>query len=350
MFFICLCYIELVNINKIIMQYKDSVYGIFDIQDEVVIDLINSKFLQRLKYIDQTGYRALWVKPQAKIKDIENSRFNHSIGVYLLLKKYNASLEEQIAGLIHDVSHSAFSHCIDYVFVDDLAYQQKHQDNMFVDFIYKTDIPEILLKYGYDLEFILDDKNFPLKETELPDLCADRLDYSLRTAVIFEEINESTKQNILNNLIVVDNNWVFKDYQTARYFAYLFRELNRKYYAGVKSALMFKIVSDYLKYALKRGYINEIDLYTTDKQVLDKIKLFLNKDEELYKLWLRLNGQFKFENNPDDYDFSIKLKSRLVDPLFIDQNNFKKVSEKDKELANILKNETKPFEYFLKIY
>ena len=34
----------------------------------------------------------------------------------LLIKKLGGSVEEQIAGLLHDVSHTAFSHVIDYVF------------------------------------------------------------------------------------------------------------------------------------------------------------------------------------------------------------------------------------------
>lgn len=38
------------------------------------------------------------------------------MGVMLLIKKLNGSIEEQIAGWIHDISHTAFSHLIDYVF------------------------------------------------------------------------------------------------------------------------------------------------------------------------------------------------------------------------------------------
>lgn len=36
----------------------------------------------------------------------------------LLNRQLDASMEEQIVALLHDVSHTAFSHVIDYVFDD----------------------------------------------------------------------------------------------------------------------------------------------------------------------------------------------------------------------------------------
>ncbi|MBI2263045.1 HD domain-containing protein [Candidatus Berkelbacteria bacterium] len=164
------------------MQIKDRVYGEVEISEPVLLEIINSPTLQRLKEINQAGYF------EPHFSGTAHSRFEHSIGVYLLLKMYGALLEEQIAGLIHDVSHSAFSHCIDYVLDAGSEKEHNHQDNVFDEFVRKSEIPGILKKYGLDLEYILDDKNFPLKEKDLPDLCADRIDYSLRTATSFKEI------------------------------------------------------------------------------------------------------------------------------------------------------------------
>jgi len=161
------------------MKYTDRVYGDFEIEEPVILELINSKTLQRLKGIDQSGYFEPYFPGTA------HSRFEHSIGVYLLLKMYGASLEEQIAGLIHDISHSAFSHCIDYVLDAGSEKEQTHQDNVFDEFVRKSEVPGIFKKSNLDLEYILNDKNFPLKEKDLPNLCADRIDYSLRTAIVF---------------------------------------------------------------------------------------------------------------------------------------------------------------------
>ncbi len=245
------------------MLYKDQLYGEIEISEPVILELIDNSALQRLKGINQAGY-------SKKHFPAEFTRFDHSIGVFYLLKKYDAPIEEQIAGLIHDVSHSAFSHCIDYALDSGSEKEHSHQDNIFNEFIKNSEIPIILKKYNFDLEYILNEENFPLKEKGLPDLCADRIDYSLRTALLFNESSSSDVKYFLDNLVTENNNWIFKEFEPARKYAELFFKLNKKYYSGLASAIMFRTVGDYLKYALKKTYITENDLYTTDEIVLSK--------------------------------------------------------------------------------
>ncbi len=330
------------------MKYKDRVYGEFDITEPVILELINSPSLQRLKDIDQAGYKAFWIKPDINVGEYDYSRFAHSLGVYLLLFKYNAPLEEQIAGLIHDVSHSAFSHCIDYILDIGSEKEHNHQDNLFDSFVRKTEIPKIIKKYGFDLEYILNDENFPLKEKDLPDLCADRIDYSLRTAVIFGELNKEDKEYFLSNLITENNKWIFKNFESARKYAELFLKLNSVYYFGFSSAVMFRTVGDCLRYALQKGYISENDLYITDKAVLKKVEKFLDKDKKLKLLWERMNNKIKASNNPNDYDAQVFCKSRVIDPLFKQNGVLKRVSDAEPSWSNIIKTELKPKKYFIK--
>lgn len=266
----------------------------------------------------------------------------------MLLHKYGAPFEEQIAGLIHDVSHSAFSHCIDYVLDSGSEKEHNHQDNLFDSYVKKTEIPKIIKKYGFDLEYILDDKNFPLKEKNLPDLCADRIDYSLKTAVIFGELDDKTKKYLLDNLTTENNNWIFKDFESAKKYAELFLKLNTDYYAGLASAIMFRTVGDCLRYALQKGYISEDDLYTTDKLVIDKIEAFLDKDERLKLLFDRMNNKVKVINNPNNYDASVFCKSRVVDLLFKEGQVIKRLSEVDSGWNDVIKHESEPKQYFLK--
>jgi uncharacterized protein len=308
--------------------------------------LINCSALQRLKEIDQSGYRPLWVKPDVKTKKYDNKRFTHSVGVYLLLRKYKASLEEQISGLIHDVSHSAFSHCIDYVLKAGSGKEHNHQDNVFDEFVRKTEIPEILKKYNLDLEFILNDENFPLKEMDLPDLCADRIDYSLKDATVFEETKDG--KYFIENLMVKDGKWIFKNFESAKKYAKLFLKLNTDYYAGFSSAVMFCAVGDCLRYALSKDYISEGDLYTTDKIVIEKVKSYINNDSKLSVFWERMNNKITSKNNPKDYDRKIFCKSRIVDPLCLDGGKIKRVSEIEPSWADVIKQESKPKEYFVK--
>src|SRR3990167_3900982 len=91
------------------MLIKDRVYGNFQINEPVILELLKSKLVLRLKGISQFGVPDKY----HYIKGF--SRYEHSVGVMILLRILGASLEEQVAGLLHDVSHTAFSHIVDWV-------------------------------------------------------------------------------------------------------------------------------------------------------------------------------------------------------------------------------------------
>ena len=330
------------------MKYQDRVYGHFNITEPVILELIKCPALKRLKDIDQGGYGPLFAKPYKQVGQFGHNRFTHSVGVYLLLKKYGAPLEEQIAGLIHDVSHSAFSHCIDYIVDNGNGKEQNHQDNLHDSFVKKTAIPKILKKHGFNINYILDDKNFPLKENKSPNLCADRIDFSLRDAITFKEISQKEAQEILDGLIIENNNWVFKNFRLANKYAKLYLKINKIYYAGIASATMFVTVGNCIKYALQKKYIKPSDLYTTDKIVIAKIKKNLNKDEKLNLFWRRMNDKNSVSKNATNYDKQIFCKSRIVDPLFMDKGKIKKLSQAKSKWGKIVKQELKPKQYFLK--
>jgi len=322
------------------MEYTDRVYGKMEIKEPAILELMDCPTMRRLENIDQSGYFTPFYP------GTEQSRFEHSVGVYLLLKIHGATLEEQIAGLIHDASHAAFSHCVDYVLDAGSQSKQNHQDNVFGEFVKRSEIPAILAKYSIDLEYILNKNNFPLEENDLPDLCADRIDYSLRTARVFGEIKSA--EYFLENLEAENQKWIFKDFESARDFAEMFFKVNSKYYSGLFSAVMFGAVGDYLRCALKKGYIVEGDLYSTDSEVLAKVAKFHGKDGELTRLFDRMNNKTGFKNDPDDYDVKVSCKSRAVDPLFDADGIVKKVSDVDNGWKKILETESKPKIYYLK--
>jgi len=322
------------------MEYIDRVYGKTEITKPVILELMECPTIKRLKNIDQAGYFTPFY-PGSKM-----NRFEHSVGDYLLLGKYGAPVEEQIAGLIHDASHAAFSHCVDYVLDAGSQSEQNHQDNVFDEFIRRSEIPAILETHGFDLEYILDDANFPLKENQLPDICSDRIDYSLRMALVFKEIGDP--EYFLKNLFVENKKWIFKNYESACLFAQLFYRLNKKYLSGLESAAMFKGVGDYLRHALEKGYITEGDLYSTDDEVLAKVAKFHGKDEKLDLLFDRMNNKIGFKNDPSGSGTKVVCKSRAVDPLFANSGGSRRVSEIDEEWKKILETESKPKEYFIK--
>jgi uncharacterized protein len=324
------------------MKYIDRIYGEVKISEPVFLELIKSPTLQRLKGIDQGGYY------EVHFPGTGHARFEHSLGVYMLLKKYQASVQEQIAGLLHDVSHAAFSHCADYYFSEGSEKKQSHQDNSLEGYIRQSEIPEILKKFNFDLDYILDDGNFPLKEKSLPDLCADRLDYSLRGIKIFSIGSQKDVDYFLAHLKTKDARWFFDDFESAQKYADFFKKLNEKYYSGLPTALMFRTVGDYIKYALKKRYISRKDLYATDKKVISKISQFHKSDKKLENFFRRMNNQVKYKNDPEDFEAHVFCKSRIVDPLCQHEGRIKRISQINPEWKRIIVQEMKPKEYFIK--
>lgn len=323
------------------MHYIDGIYGAHEIDEPIILELINTPAMQRLKGIDQAWY----LEPY--FPDSSRSRFDHSIGVFLLLKKYWASLEEQISWLLHDISHGTFSHCLDYVFSEWSQKEQNHQDNIFEHFIRKTDIPAILKRYDIDINYILDDINFPLKETTLPDLCADRIDYSLRDAEKYKVYTPEQIWYILDHLVVNEGKRIFTDFASAKVYGEFFHHINKVYYSGIESAIMFQTVADTCKYAWQQWYLHKDDFYTTDDVVLEKIKNHLD-DEQLSLYRKRMNNEIWCKDSPEDFDAHIFCKNRIVDPLFMDGELMKKVSDVDEIWKKIVETKAPPKEYFLK--
>jgi len=329
------------------MILRDRIYGKVKIEHPLILELINSPSFQRLKGIDQVGYLPLYQKFYSqKLKKI--TRFEHSLGVFILLKKFHAPLKEQIAGILHDISHGVFSHALDYVFKEGSEKNHTFQDNIFGDFIKNSEIPSILSRHGIKLDSILNKHNFPLLEKELPELCADRIDYSLRNAICYREATKKEVEYILKNLTVENNLWVFKNFQSAQKYAKLFYRLNKIYYSGFSTAVMFRTVGDVLKHCLEKGYLKKEDLFLTEKIVLKKIKSKIKSDPKLKILFQRMTGKIKVKNDPKNYDVIVYCKSRIVDPIFKDKNGIKKLSQANKNWKKVLKKEKIPKKYFLK--
>jgi len=111
---------------------------------------------------------------------------------------------------------------------------------------------------------------------------------------------------------------------------------------------MLRTVGDYLRYALSKKYITEIDLYTTDKIVLKKIEPYINIDSMLSLLFDRMSNKIGASNNSNNYNEKVFCKSRIVNPLCLHDGKTKKVSEVESSWNDILEKESEPKEYFLK--
>lgn len=330
------------------MIIKDKLLGNIQIENQIIIDLIKTPQLQRLKNISLGSYYPAYPDVAHKA-----NRFEHSVGVFYLLNKFNATLEEQIAGLIHDVSHSAFSHTIDYILNEDknLSYRQTHQDNIHNEFILNSDICEILNKYNIDINLVLNG-TFQLLDNEYPNLCADRIDNGLRCALNIENYDYKNIRKILEGLTVYNNSFVFKNVESAQIFYDLFQYGNEYYWANEKSAVMFFLNKQLFKHALNKGYLSKDDFYKcNDKEVIEKIEKYKD-DCELKKFINYLHEkdykQFLINNSQKNSE-EILCKFRRVNPYVMDNKKIKFLSFYNRKIEKDLIENTPQYKAY-KIY
>lgn len=116
------------NKKKII---NDPLYGFIQINNDLLFDLIEHPYFQRLRRIKQLGLTSL-VYPGAN-----HTRFQHALGAFHLLtqaieiirsKGHEISPEEAtaagIAILLHDIGHGPFSHALELSIIEKLNHEQ----------------------------------------------------------------------------------------------------------------------------------------------------------------------------------------------------------------------------------
>ncbi|MGE7878970.1 HD domain-containing protein [Peribacillus muralis] len=283
------------------MIVSDSLYGQHDIGG-VLEELMLSKPVQRLKGVHQGGASYL-------MNETWNvTRYDHSVGVMLLIRKLGGSLEEQMAGLLHDVSHMAFSHVIDFVLE---CKEEDHHEKIFERIIMNSEIPFILKRYGYQCETIFDSE-WNLLERPAPELCADRVDYTLRDMYHYGNITLESVRDFLVHVIIVDGRMCLDDLEASEWFV-------KTYYGEVIDFFMdplnlygYDALAKALKWALEKKWISLDDLLGEDEEVM--LLLHSIEDDDLKNLLKRIRGDVMLCEVQADYDLHRKTKVRLIDP------------------------------------
>lgn len=102
--------------------FKDPVHRYIHVRDQVIWDLIKTCEFQRLRRIKQLGTLYL------AFHSAEHSRFNHSLGVYEIVRRMIENFKEYAewddknrllamsAALLHDLGHGPFSHSFEKIF------------------------------------------------------------------------------------------------------------------------------------------------------------------------------------------------------------------------------------------
>ncbi|KIQ86580.1 hypothetical protein RW25_08365 [Bacillus sp. L_1B0_8] len=309
------------------MIISDVLYGEFEV-DQVVEELISSKSMQRLKGIHQNGASYL-VNEKWNV-----TRFDHSVGVMLLVKKLGGSVEEQIASLLHDVSHTAFSHVIDYVFDNE---DESYHEEIFSSVVKNSEIPAILAKHGYNYEdILLDDSKWTLLERSAPELCADRVDYTLRDMYTYGYISLEEVHRFLEDIIAVEGKMVLQSIEMAEWFTETYYKEVIDFFMKPMNIYGNDMLVKTLKLALHKKVIHAEDFLLEDAELISKLQQC--NDPEVEALLSKVHPNVKVKEDRNDYDLHQKNKVRLIDPPLLREGKIVQssvVSENIRQMSDI---------------
>ncbi len=211
--------------------FNDPVYGFITLRHEILFDLIDHPYFQRLRRIKQLGLTHL-VYPGAL-----HTRFHHALGAMHLMNRAIDTLrskgheitEEEALGaaiaiLLHDIGHGPFSHALEFCLVDGIHHEEISiilMEELNQQFDGKLSTGIAIFKDEYPKKF--------LHQLVSSQLDMDRLDYlkrdSFYTGVTEGDVGSDRiikMLNVADNELVIDEKAVYsiENYIVARRFMY----------------------------------------------------------------------------------------------------------------------------------
>ncbi|WP_121460278.1 HD domain-containing protein [Chryseobacterium defluvii] len=297
---------------------NDPVHGFIKIPYEILFDVIEHPYFQRLRRISQTGLLNL-IFPGAT-----HTRFHHALGAMhlmftaletLKLKGVDISKEEEkgamLAILMHDIGHGPFSHALESMLMDDW-----HHENLSLLLMNRlNEVFEGQLSIAIEMFQGKYHRKF-FNQLISSQLDVDRLDYLKRdsffTGVSEGNINTQRIISMMNvceeGELVIDAKGIYsiENFLTARMFMYW-----QVYYhktSALAEFLLVKILerakylvsqgvelpaTENLKYFLYRGKSaatdEDVERFTQmdDNDVIQAMKLWQNSDDFILSYWCR---------------------------------------------------------------
>ena len=311
----------------------ETAYGTTMIDEPVLIELIHSPAMQRLKKVNQYGI-VYFVRPHQKY-----NRYQHSLAVFYLLRHFGASLEEQVAGLLHDVSHTAFSHVADYlhgVVTNKYAYQ----DTQFAWYLDRSGILSILKKYNLEqvAGFAIEEK-YQLLKPNLPNLGADRLEYNLYGGYLEGWLTQEEMVTILNHVKIQNGQWFFDDSEYAKKFAEVSVNLSVHNWNSAFYVFINTMMANVLKRALTLGLVTMHELqFSIDEEIWNK--LISAQDSEMQELIMKIKDQdssYKL-GSAEQYDLYQECRFKGIDPLVETESGLVLLSSVDSEFKQFFEH------------
>ena len=278
-----------------------------------------------------------------------HTRYEHSIGVALIVWNFTKDKKQTIAGLYHDIATPAFSHVVDYIHGD---YETQESTEEYTEKIIKKskEIMNLLDRDSISIEEIRDYHLYPIADNNSPRLSADRLEYTLSNGLVtqdafsLEAIDRIYKDlNILKNEDGEDEIG-FKNLKIAEEYIERATKLWHLFSGNNENGIIMQFWTDILSKMAKEKYITEEDLYKySEQEIVEKIKNC--PDKKISKAFEIFSNSEKIERSEtevkDKYCISVKTKKRYTNPLVQINGTAIRIyiaSEKGKRIIEDIKN------------
>ena len=246
------------------------------------------------------------------------SRFDHSLGVALIVWHFTGDIRQSAAGLLHDVATPAFAHVVDFLHGDHL--RQASTEARTAELIGRSpELQALLGEYGLTTEDVADCHRYPIADNDSPRLSADRLEYTLGDLRCYGFADGDTVRAFYEDLTVGQDEagrpeLAFRTPETARAFAEAALSVSRVYVAD-EDRFAMQALADLLRDAVGREVLTEDDLYQTEPFAIQK----LEADPASAARWRRFRRFCRVERSADRPEggiwYRIPAKLRYIDPL-----------------------------------
>ena len=318
--------------------------NLFDIYSKefpkFIEEIINTPEFKRLKNVGMNcGCEYTRFPIFAKGKNY--TRYDHSIGVALIIWHFTKDVKQSIAGLLHDISSPVFAHVIDFL-NGDHENQESTEEKTEEIIENSKEIQAILRKYNLTTKDVYDYHMYPIADNDSPLLSADRLEYTIGNSYYYGFKSMEELKDIYDDLTICKNELgedeiSFRSLDKAISFTSAALS-NSKVYSSDVDRFSMQYLADLLKSAVNKKVINLDDLYTTENEVIEKME----KDEEikfLFDYFKNLSQIFTSKTKPEDgYWVNIPAKKRYINPLVVSKGRVSSLcSDLSKEIDDYLK-------------
>jgi HD superfamily phosphohydrolase len=246
------------------------------------------------------------------------SRFDHSLGVALIVWRFTHDEQQATAGLLHDVATPVFAHVVDFLRGDYLV-QESTEDGTRAIIEGDETLQRVLSAHGLVTDGVCDYHRYPIADNDSPRLSADRLEYTLGNLLNYRIRTIDEVKAFYADLSVGTNEdgapeLVFSDAELAEDFAFASLACS-KIYVSDEDRYAMQMLSELLKDAIGLGVLTEADLYTTESEVIAK----LLQNERTAAAWDRYRAYHVMRRaaapEGEGQWRRIAAKKRYIDPL-----------------------------------